>query len=162
MSLTLRPCTVKHAIKWIGNVHRKLPKLQGAMWAIRVLRDEKMVGVAAVGHPARMLAEKGALCVLRVAVVEGQPNACSMLYGACARAARAMGATALVTYTHQGEPGTSLRASGWIDGGLTDGGEWDRPSRRRQRALFPDPKRRWWTPWSDLSSYQQCGKPVEN
>jgi hypothetical protein len=118
------------------------------MWAVQVLRDGETVGVAMVGHPARKLAERGALCVLRVAVIEGIPNACSMLYGACARAAKAMGAASLVTYTHQDEPGTSLRAAGWLYGGQTDGGEWVREGRTSQQALFPDPKHRWWAPWS--------------
>ena len=146
--LTLRPCTIKRAQAWITGTHRRLPDMQGAMWAVRILRGGEMVGVAAVGNPARLLAEEGVLCVLRVAVIEDVPNACSMLYGACSRAARAMGATSLVTYTHLDEPGTSLRAAGWIDGGETAGGEHDRPSRPRQAALFPEPKRRWWAPWS--------------
>uniref|UniRef100_A0A6M3M0Q1 N-acetyltransferase domain-containing protein n=1 Tax=viral metagenome TaxID=1070528 RepID=A0A6M3M0Q1_9ZZZZ len=149
MGLELRPCTVRHGVKWVNATHRKLSKIQGAMWAVRVLRDGEMVGVAMVGNPARMLAEEGVLCVLRVSVLEGQPNVCSMLYGACGRAARAMGATSLVTYTHLDEPGTSLKAAGWVHGGVTDGGEHDRPSRPRQPALFPDRKNRWWAPWSD-------------
>ncbi|MCP4549499.1 MAG: hypothetical protein GY835_23840 [bacterium] len=149
MTLHLRPCTVKRAKRWVYDHHRHLKKLQGAMWAVAVYDGEELAGVAAVGHPARKLAEQGKLCVLRVAVAEGVPNACSMLLGACSRAARAMGATDLVTYTLQDEPGTSLRAAGWIDGGLTDGGEYDRPSRYRQPALFPEPKRRWWAPWGE-------------
>ncbi len=146
--LSLAPCTIKQATPWIGQVHRKLPRIQGAMWAVQVVRDGDCVGVAVVGWPARMLMKKGVLAVLRVAVLEGQPNACSMLYGACSRAAKAMGARGLVTYTHQDEPGTSLRASGWLYGGLTDGGEHSRPSRFRQPALFPEPKHRWWAPWT--------------
>ena len=152
----VRPYTVKAARRWIASVHRRLPRLQGAMWAVAVYRESQLVGVAAVGHPARLLAERGVLCVLRVAVLENQPNACSMLYGACSRAARAMGAVGLVTYTHEDEPGTSLKAAGWIDGGVTDGGEWSRPSRERQAALFPDPKRRWWAPWSNIGAIQDA------
>jgi hypothetical protein len=53
-----------------------------------------------------------------------------------------------VTYTHLDEHGASLRAAGWIDDGLTDGGEHDCPSRPRRRALDPLPKRRWFAPWS--------------
>lgn len=147
--MIVRPCTVKRAIKFVAAVHRRLPKIQGAMWAVRVLRDGEIVGVACVGNPARELMEDGVLCVLRVAVIEGNPNACSMLYGACSRAARDMGATDCVTYTHLDEPGTSLRAAGWIDGGETEGGEWGREDRPRQLALYPDPKHRWWAPWGE-------------
>ena len=59
-----------------------------------------------------------------------------------------MSCTWLVTYTHLDEPGTSLRAPGWLDDGLTSGGEHDRPSRRRKAAVDPLPKRRWLAPWS--------------
>jgi hypothetical protein len=117
------------------------------MWAVRVEIGGKTVGVAAVGNPSGKHAEDGVLCVLRVAVLSGNRNACSMLYGACSRAARAMGAVDLVTYTHLDEPGTSLKAAGWKHGGTTDGGEWDRESRPRQPSLFPDPKNRWFAPW---------------
>jgi hypothetical protein len=151
MSLSIRPCTIRSALAWVGETHRRLPRLQGGMWAVQVLDDGERIGVAIVGHPARLLAERGHLCVLRVAVTEGHPNACSILYGACARAARAMGAADLVTYTHLDELGTSLRASGWIDAGLTSGGEHDRPSRRRLPAIDALPKRRWVVPWGETA-----------
>lgn len=147
MALTIRPCTVKKALSWIKAVHRRLPNLQGAMWAVQVLKNGDTVGVAAVGHAARKLADQDVLAVLRVAVMEGNRNACSMLYGACSRAAKAMGASDLVTYTHEDEHGTSLKASGWVYGGKTTGGEHSRPSRPRKAAVDPKPKHRWWAPW---------------
>lgn len=146
--LKLRPCTVRRALPFVRVVHRRLPKVQGAMWAVSVWTAGEMVGVALVGNPAREWQDE-ALAVLRVAVIEGHRNACSMLYGACSRAAKAMGAANLVTYTHGDEDGTSLKAAGWVDGGLTDGGEWNRDGRPRQLALDPEPKRRWWAPWSE-------------
>lgn len=145
--LTLKPCTVRRALPFVARVHRRLPKVQGAMWAVGVYAQGDLVGVALVGHPARELMDD-TLSVLRVAVIEGVPNGCSMLYGACSRAARAMGAENLVTYTHGDEHGTSLKAAGWIHGGMTDGDEWHRPSRQRALALDPTPKHRWWAPWS--------------
>ncbi len=150
--IELRPCTVRRAQKWVAETHRKLKRVQGGMWAIRALYDGEMVGVAIVGNPVGQWAEDGVLSVLRVAVREGYRNVCSALYGACARAARAMGATSLVTYTHASEPGTSLRAAGWVYGGLTRGGEHDRVSRPRQPVLFPEPKHRWWAPWSERAT----------
>lgn len=146
--LSLRPYTVKRALPFVAQVHRRLPKVQGAMWAVSVWAHGEVVGVALVGHPARELMKDHTLAVLRVAVLEGYKNACSMLYGACSRAARAMGADNLVTYTHEDETGVSLKAAGWIYGGLTDGGEHSRPSRQRAAAVDPKPKHRWWAPWS--------------
>lgn len=42
-----------------------------------------------------------------------------------------------VTYTLPSEPGTSLRAAGFHFDGLTDGGEWSRPSRPRAAVAQP-------------------------
>lgn len=148
MSMRVRPWTVKAGLPWVKATHRRLPRCQGAMWAVKVERDGVVVGCALVGHAARLLAARGVLCVLRVAVAEGNPNACSMLYGACSRAAKALGALGLVTYLHGDEHGASLKASNWIYDGMTDGGEHDRPSRRRGAAVDAEPKQRWWAPWS--------------
>jgi hypothetical protein len=149
--LRLRPWTVKAAKPWVRKVHRRLKELQGAMWAVSVRNDNGIVGAALVGNPARAWMEDSAtLAVLRVAVLEGNYNACSMLYGACSRAARAMGAENLVTYTHGDEHGSSLKAAGWVFAGMTDGGEYSRPSRQRRLAVDPLPKKRWLAPWSRL------------
>jgi hypothetical protein len=147
-SIRLAPWTVKQALPFVRRTHRRLPRVQGALWAVAVRSADEVVGAALVGFAARMLGAE-TLCVLRVAVVEGHQNACSMLYGSCSRAAKAMGAANLVTYTHGDEHGASLRAANWIDDGLTDGGEWDRNERPRQLAIDPEPKRRWWAPWSE-------------
>jgi hypothetical protein len=141
--------TVKRALPFVRSVHRRLPVVQGAMWATSTWVGPELVGVALVGHPARELMVDDTLAVLRVAVIEGNRNACSMLYGACSRAARAMGARNLVTYLHEDETGTSLKAAGWIYDGVTTGGEHSRPSRPRAAAVDPAPKQRWWAPWSE-------------
>jgi hypothetical protein len=149
IKLTVKPCSIRAAVKWNERVHRKLKRIQGGMWAIQVCADGEMVGVAIVGNPARSWQGTGVLSILRVAVLEGHRNACSKLYGACSRAARAMGATDLVTYTHEDEPGTSLRAAGFVFGGMTNGGEWGRRDRPRQKQLYPEPKKRWFAPWGE-------------
>ena len=117
---------------------------------VSVRSGTEIVGVALVGWPSQEQTtdEMDHLRVLRVAVKEGYPNACSMLYGAAWRAARAMGVTSMDTHTHLDEHATSLKASGWIDGGLTAGGEHSRVNRPRKAAIDPLPKRRWWAPGS--------------
>lgn len=138
------------ALAFNAQVHRRRKRVQGGMWCVSVRSGEQIVGVAIVGWPAKEWTtdELDTLCVLRCSVIEGHRNACSMLYGACWKAARAMGCESMVTYTDLDEPGTSLRAAGWTDGGVTDGGEWDRPTRRRRAAVNAEPKRRWWAPGS--------------
>lgn len=154
--LVIRPITVKRstALGFVAGTHRRLPRVQGAMWATSVVDESTgdVLGVALVGHPSRVQTKPTCehLRILRCAVREDVPNGCSMLYGAAWRAARAMGAVRMDTHTHIDEPGTSLIAAGCVEDGLTDGGEHDRPSRRRGPAIDPRPKRRWWAPGSIL------------
>jgi hypothetical protein len=120
------------------------------MWCISVRHESEIVGVALVGWPSQEQTndEIDHLRVLRVAVKPGYPNACSMLYGACWRAARAMGVDRMDTFTTLDEAGTSLRAAGWKEDGLTLGGEHSRKDRPRKPAEDSRPKRRWWAPGS--------------
>ena len=134
------PCTVKAAQKFVAEHHRHLKKVQGGLFAAAVAVGGKVVGVAIAGNPARVWQGTGRIAILRVAT-DGSRNACSMLYGRCARVAKALGAR-LYTYTEAEEPGTSLRAAGWIDEGVRPTGIDTRPG--RQVDLIP--KRRWRAP----------------
>ena len=73
-------------------------------------------------------------------------------YGAAARIARRLGAVGLITYTLESEPGTSLRAAGWRDEGLTATRlrQWGHAGRPRpaRAAILAAPKHRWCAPWS--------------
>ncbi len=92
---------------------------------------QEIVGVAIVGRPvARMAANGWTAEVTRVAT-DGTKNACSFLYGASWRAAKAMGYVRCITYTLPEEGGTSLRAAGWRCLGEMGGGTWTRKSRPR-------------------------------
>jgi hypothetical protein len=62
--------------------------------------------------------------VSRVAT-DGCPNACSFLYGAAARAASALGYEVIQTYILASEPGTSLKAAGWVRVADVDGRSWE-------------------------------------
>jgi hypothetical protein len=159
--MNVEPLTVKEAKRLVASWHRKHPSLTGAMWAVSLWKDGIPVGVAAVGRPkakalqnAENLARR--LELTRCAVPEGVFNGCSMLYAAASRAARAMGAWDLFTYTAAEEDGASLKASGWrreVDDKTGEplifgGGQWGVPSRPREKHGEDGPKHRWWTPWS--------------
>lgn len=110
---------------------------------------ETILGVAIAGHPARVWMNTRTIAILRVACVDARENpaarnACSMLYGALCRAAKALGYLHAWTYTLPGEPGESLRGAGFIERGMTRGEEHDRPSRPRAKAVSAEPKRRWY------------------
>ena len=84
-----------------------------------------------VGRPVARMLNDGATLEVNRLCTDGTPNACSMLYGAAWRAAKALGYRRLITYTLPEEGGASLRASGWRLVGLRGGGSWGRESRPR-------------------------------
>lgn len=113
MSLRLVPVTRDQAVAYIAETHRHHGRPVGYRFAVGVAADGRLVGVATAGRPvARSLDDGRTIEVTRVAT-DGTPNACSMLYGACWRAAQAIGYTRAITYTQADESGSSLRASGW-------------------------------------------------
>ena len=143
MTLTITPCTLRDARQFVAQHHRHNLAPQGGLFAVSVADADAIVGVAIVGRPvARMLDDGLTAEVTRVATV-GTPNACSMLYGAASRAAKALGYQRIVTYTLTSEPGSSLRASGWtVDAELAARNTWSTPSRLRlQQDLFGNERR---------------------
>jgi len=143
MPLVLQPINLREAYEYIEVHHRHHKPPQGAKFAIAVNDGDEVVGVATVGRPvARRLDDGWTLEVTRVCT-NGVKNVASMLYGAAWRTARAMGYKRLITYILESEKGTSLRAAGYKDVGLTGGGTWNRKARPRfdkhpitQKKLF--------------------------
>jgi hypothetical protein len=131
MSLEIVPVDFAEANAFVAQYHRHHKPMPGAKFSIGVSDGEKIVGVAMVGRPvSRMLDDGWTLEVNRVAT-DGTKNACSILYAAAWRAARAMGYKKLITYILDTEPGTSLSAAGWKCLGRAGGGEWNCKSRPR-------------------------------
>lgn len=143
------PVTLREANATVRALHRHHGPVVGHKFALGVEVDSgfgwtREAGVAICGRPvARHLDDGRTLEVLRVAVLPGEKNCCSMLYGACARVAREMGYERIVTYTLVQEKGTSLKAVGWKREATTEGGSWDAPSRRRLDKHPLVPKVRW-------------------
>lgn len=138
------PMTLREARGFVDAHHRHHRAPQGGMFAIGAAEGDAAVGVVIVGKPvARALDDDYTAEVTRLAVLEGHPNACSMLYAAAWRAARAMGYRRLITYTLASEPGTSLRAAGWHVVGEVKGRSWHTPSRPRVDKHPTQDKLRW-------------------
>jgi hypothetical protein len=143
VSLEVVPVTLRDAYAFIREHHRHHPPPQGGLFAIGAARAGEVVGVIVVGRPnARCDADTWTAQVTRLAT-DGTPNACSLLYGAAWRAARAMGYRRLVTFTLQSESGGSLRAAGWTQLLETRGGSWTRRARPRVDLHPLEPKLRW-------------------
>ena len=97
-----------------------------------------MHGVAICSNPVARNADDGLTLEVSRLCTDGTPNACSMLYGACARIAKDMGFKKIQTYILESEPGTSLRASGWICEGQAGATNWfkNASERTKQRNAY--------------------------
>jgi L-amino acid N-acyltransferase YncA len=143
MSLSLVPITLREARAYVSEKHRHHRAPQGGLFAVACSDGEVIRGVAIVGRPvARMLADDFTAEVTRLCT-DGARNACSMLYAAAWRAAKALGYRRLVTYILDTENGASLRAAGWRLIGAAGGGSWSVPSRPRVDTHPLQGKLRW-------------------
>ena len=131
--LELIPVTRDEALAFIRELHRHASRPLGYRFAVGVGLRGRLVGVATAGRPTARVLDDGATIEVTRLCTDGTPNACSALYGACWRAARALGYRRAITYTLATESGSSLRASGWQrDAELKPRRGWDTPSRPRE------------------------------
>jgi hypothetical protein len=130
--LTVVPCDFDEANAFIARHHRHHRPLKFHKFSLAVADEAGEIrAVCMVNRPtARMLDDGMTLEVTRLAS-DGCPNACSCLYGAAWRAAKALGYGKLITYILESESGTTLKASGWKLIGKRGGGSWNMPSRPR-------------------------------
>lgn len=145
----LVPTTIKRASRFVAEHHRHNGPPQGALFAVAAEAGGELVGVAIVGRPVARRLDDGQTAEVTRLCTTGEANACSLLYGAAARAAKALGYRRIVTYTLADEPGTSLRAAGWErDASVKAEGSWSRPSRARTQGDRPaGAKVRWVKRW---------------
>lgn len=143
MSLRLRPVRYREARAHIKEHHRHHLPPQGWLFGIGVVDHGQLVGVITVGRPVARALDDGLTAEVTRCCTTGESNACSMLYAAAWRAARAMGYQRLITYTLASEPGSSLRGAGWRVVHQTRGGSWDCPARPREDKAPTSPKTLW-------------------
>jgi hypothetical protein len=138
------PLHLREANNFVAQYHRHSLPTAGCKFALGAAHDGKLVGVAIAGRPvSRRLDDGKTLEVLRVAT-DGTANACSFLYSRCARIARLMGYSTIITYTLESEGGASLRAVGARPTGPLESHEWGNPNRpRKSQQVYHEPKYRW-------------------
>lgn len=143
--LRIVPVGRDQAFDFIAAWHRHHQPPQGYKFAVGVAAGDVLVGVATAGRPVARAFDDGlTLEVTRVAV-DGTAHACSALYGACWRAAKAFGYRRAVTYTQDGESGSSLRAAGWLNAATRAARTgWDVPGRRRDNSGYGSVGRLLW------------------
>ena len=123
MSLRIVPVNLEEANAFVRRLHRHNKPVVGAKFCIGATtnefighdpdRNEMLVGVAIVGRPVAPKLDDGLTAEITRVCTDGTKNAASMLYGACRKAARAMGYDRIFTYTLPEEGGVSLRAAGF-------------------------------------------------
>ena len=139
-ALALTPISLREANAFVERNHRHHKGVTGHKFSIGCTRDGELVGVAIMGRPVSRYLDDGLTLEVNRLCTTGAENACSMLYGAAARAARAMGYKKIITYTLDTEPGTSLRAAGWQCAGPAGGERWT-GKRRPAADLYPPQKK---------------------
>jgi hypothetical protein len=125
------PINLDEANAFVARFHRHHKPVPGAKFSIAVSDESGVRGVAIVGRPVARMLDNGWTLEVNRCCTDGAKNACSMLYGAAWRAAKALGYRRLLTYTLPAEGGASLRAAGWTLIGERGGGNWNVPSRPR-------------------------------
>lgn len=137
MGLSLVPITLKTANSFVAEHHRHHKPVVGHKFSIGAQdANGKIVGVVIVGRPVSRYLDDGWTAEVSRLCTDGTKNACSMLYGAAARTAKAMGYHKVITYILESESGVSLRAAGWTCEGLAGGPAWT-GNRKPAQPLYP-------------------------
>jgi hypothetical protein len=146
VTLRIVPVGRHQADNFIATWHRHHQPPQGYKFAVGVASGHTLVGVATAGRPVARPFDDGLTVEVTRVATDGTLHACSALYGACWRAAKAMGYRRAVTYTQDGESGASLRAAGWLNAGArAPRPGWDTPGRRRDNSTYESVGRLlWW------------------
>lgn len=133
MSLTILPISLKDANNYIELHHRHHSKVQGHKFSIACYENNNLCGVAIVGRPVSRHLDDGKTLEIIRCCTDGTYNACSILYGRCAKIAKLMGYEKIITYILESESGISLFASGYtLASDNCGGGSWDCKSRPRE------------------------------
>lgn len=140
------PVSVTEAKLFVNLHHRHCEAPESWRFGTGLSHDGELVAIAMLGRPtARGLDQVLDVEVTRVCVIEPARyrNACSMLYGALCRAAKALGYRDAYTYTVEGEDAASVRAAGFLpDADLGERPTWASASRPRQDETLFGPRKR--------------------
>lgn len=140
--MEIRPITLRTASEYINLHHRHHHATAGCKFSIGCYEGNTLVGCAVCGRPVSRHYDDGLTCEINRVCTDGTRNACSMLYGACCRIAKAMGYKKIITYTLISEDGASLKASNFVDEGEAGGTHWT-GTRNRGQDIPAERKRRW-------------------
>ncbi|MEV5720644.1 XF1762 family protein [Amycolatopsis mediterranei] len=174
--------TLRQASAFVTAHHRHHPAPAGHVCSLGVRREDtgELVGVIVLGRPVARHFDDGVTLEATRSCTNGTPNANSCLYAAAWRAAKALGADRMITYTQDGEPGASLRAAGLRPlARRRPHAGWNRPGRPRMSQHPVGIERTLWVIGADFDAgrhetpdarhktsqrprqCQACGAPIE-
>lgn len=141
--LEIRPCDFQTAKRFVADNHRHNKPPIGHKFSIACYDGDRLCGVAMVGRPIGRYLDDGLTLEVNRCCTDGTKNACSILYGAAWRAAKALGYKRIVTYTRESENGASLRASNWLCEGKAGGTHWTGKRYAQVEIELDEKKIRW-------------------
>ena len=162
--LSIVPVTLASANDFVRRLHRHNKPVAGHRFSVGVADQAGTLrGVAIVGRPVAPKLDDGRAAEITRLCTDGTRNACSMLYGAARRAAKALEYSPIYTYTLPDEGGASLRAAGWICEGNAGGGQWKHTDGKPRRTDQPtDVKSRWSRALVDRETWSFNLSDIEN
>jgi hypothetical protein len=132
------PLTLKQANIVVTQLHRHHRPVVGHRFSVGAMVESKIVGAIIIGRPVARNCDQTYTFEVTRLVTDGTKNVCSFLYARAARAAEAMGAKRIQTYTLPSEGGGSLRAAGWTLEAVTSPttAGWNSRTHRDDAPLF--------------------------
>ncbi len=144
MALSIKPITLRAANEYVSKYHRHHKQTTGHKFSISCVNDDgETCGVAICGRPVSRHLDNGSNLEINRLCTDGTKNACSILYGACARIAKEMGYEKIITYILASESGASLKASGFLCEGEAGGEVWTGKRSGRDNGVPKEMKTRW-------------------
>lgn len=136
------PITLKTANDFVTENHRHHKACRGCKFCLGLSNDGKLVGVAICGRPVSRYLDDGFTLEINRLCTDGTFNACSKLYAACIKVAKAMGYEKVITYILESENGASLKASNFHYDGVAGGKQWT-GTRKRDNGVPQELKKRY-------------------
>lgn len=137
------PIGLRAANEFVAMHHRHHKPVRGCKFCVSVEDGSgEICGVAICGRPLSRYLDNGLTLEITRLCTNGTRNACSMLYGACVKAARALGYEKVITYTLISENGASLKAANFTNDGVAGGAIWT-GKRKRDNGVPAEKKTQW-------------------
>ena len=130
-NLYLAPVTLRQANDFAAKHRKNFRSVPQDKFSIGCAAEGKLVGVVMVGYPRDPKLNDGQTLAVHHICATGGRTAYGMLYGAAARAAKAMGYCRIIAFLPENISSSGLRAAGWRCTGPAEGSRPQAPKKLR-------------------------------